>query len=805
MKLSLDWLHDFVDLSDLSGAEVAELLSLHTAEVEGVEETAAELADVRVGEVVACKRHPDAERLSVTRVRFAEGEEPVPVVCGAPNVRTGLKVAFAPVGARLPGGLKIKKAKLRGQASHGMICSASELGLGDDHSGILELAADAPVGAPLREHLGLRDEVLEIDNKSLTHRPDLWGHHGFARELAAILDRPLAALDHRLDWPSGEVSFGLEVEDREACPYYHGTLLDVAEGPKPSPEFVRRRLLAVGQQPKDDLVDLTNYVLLETGQPLHAFDRDRLAGGRILVRPARRGERFVALDGAVLELVEEDLVIADAERPVALAGVIGGAESAVGEGTTRLFLEAAAFDPVRVRRTAQRHAMRTEASSRFEKSLDPCGVAPAAERFLHLLLAARGDEVRVLGPPLQSGRPHPPERVIAFRPRRAAEVLGLDLEPQWQAQGLRRLGFTVDDESDPWRVRVPSWRATKDVTREVDLVEEVGRLRGYDRIVAAPWPWPSLPPAELPHHRLEAELAARLRNAHGGYETQCYPFLEEAWAERLGLPLDAFLRVANPVQAGVGLIRRDPVPSLVEQAANDLREAATGLLFEAARGYEPVAGSEPRERKWLGGVLWSRGEAPLEGPGSAFERVRGVVEDLAFQAGLSALPAPASGAGPATPWLHPRHALTWMHDGRFLACSGRLAPDLAAAYADEAVLAVFLLDLEALVAVRAAAPALRFQPPSRFPAVKVDVALALPASVPYEEVAGALRRAGGKLLESLELFDLYQGPNLPEGWRSLAFHAVLRAHDRTLGEAEEQRFLARAEKAAAALGGRLRS
>jgi len=805
MKISLSWLNDFVDLSDQSPERIAELLSLHTAEVEGVEVYGEAIQDVVVGHVVECGRHPDADKLSLTRVEYGAGET-VEVVCGASNVRQGLKIAFAPVGSVLPGGLKIKKAKLRGQVSRGMICSERELELSEEHSGIMELQDDAPVGARLVDHLGMLDPVLELDNKSLTHRPDLWGHYGFARELAAILGRELKPLPVVEQWDGPPAAVPVTLEDPEACPLYLGLHVELDGPPRPSPAWLQRRLLAVGQRPLNDLVDLTNYLLFETGQPTHAFDLSRLRGPEIRVRRAAEGERFTTLDEVERELTAEDLLIADGERAVALAGVMGGANSEVDDKTTSLLLESAVFQPVRVRRTAKRLNLRSEASARFEKSLDPALAEQGLRRFAALLRRVR-PEAKVLGAPAAGGHAAAPELCLSLEPARTAELLSLELSREQVAGSLQALGFGVTDPGGgPLTVSVPSWRATKDVTTPIDLVEEVGRLNGYHEIQPVPLQAPVQAPWVDPVRALGRRLADRICGAWRGAETQGYSFLDRSWADRLGVPVDHFARLANPVQDGVDLVRRDPVPTLLEQAAGNLRERPEGLLFELAKGYCAEEGARepsglPSERVWIGAVLWQKSGARADGPDSVFGRARSLAGDLCLTAVVDAEAAP-SAAPP--PWAHPARSLDWRHQDRLLGWSVALEPRLALELGlDGADLALVLLDQAALAELgRGRLPA--FRPPAKLPGIKVDVALALPAAVPYAEVEAALRGAGGKLLERLELFDLFEGGSLPEGHRSLAFHALLRAADRTLEDKDERKFLLKVEKVAEQLGGSLR-
>ncbi|MCP4093661.1 MAG: phenylalanine--tRNA ligase subunit beta [Planctomycetes bacterium] len=806
MKISLNWVGDYVDISDLSADKVAELLSLHTAEVEGVETFGESIQDVVVGHVVQCGQHPGADKLSLTLVEYG-GEEPVPVVCGAPNVREGLKIAFAPVGSKLPGNLKIKKAKLRGEVSRGMICSERELEMSDEHNGILELPEDAPIGERLIDCLGMVDSVLELDNKSLTHRPDLWGHYGFARELSVILDRPLKPLDLEVAWPTNAGDWKLKLSDAEGCPQYGAVEIDLGGTPGLAPAWMRNRLQAVEQRPVSDIVDITNYVLLEIGQPTHAFDADTLRGRAIEVRAAQDGERFTTLDGVERTLDQNDLVIADGECSVALAGVMGGLVTEVTDSTTKILLESAVFHPTRIRRTAQRLALRSEASTRFEKSLDPAYTEQATARFTKLLLDMRSD-AKVLSAPQVEGDSNAPHVVVQLDPARTSQLLGIEMDRAAMTGILQRLGFGVEDQGQELAVTVPSWRATKDVSMAIDLVEEVGRIYGYNRIQAAPLDAPVTVPVQQPLRLLGHQLVQRLVNSHGAFETQSYSFLDNAWANRLGLTRKDFVCIGNPVQAEVELMRRDPIPSLLEQAVGNLRENPVGRLCELAKGYEPVDGAlEPQERRWLAVVEWTGKDTPREGQESLFARLRGVSQDLMRSLNLldnlKVTPVSAEDSLPA--WAHPVQSLNYHVGETFLGWSGRVHPQLQAELEFErADVGILLLDLQALAQVAEQAEA-KFTAPSKFPGIKVDIALALPQAVAYDDVVGAIRKSGGKFLDTLELFDVYTGPGLEDGQRSLAFRSLLRSPERTLSDKEERKFLQKMEQVAVELGGNLRS
>ncbi len=804
MKISLNWIGDFVDLGGIEPQEVFNLLSMHTAEVEGIEVFGEAISDVVVGEVVQCGQHPDADKLSVTEVAYG-ADEYAQVVCGAPNVRKGLKVAFAPVGAKLPGDFKIKKAKLRGVISMGMICSERELELSESHSGIMELPVDAPVGAKLVDYLGIIDHVLELDNKSLTHRPDLWGHYGFAREIAALLGRELKDLELCTQWPESNSSFEIKLADTSACPKYLGVEIDLGSKPRDSSDFIQRRLLAIGQRPINDVVDLSNYVLHEIGQPTHAFDRAKLASSQIIVRKATAGESLRTLDDVERALDSEDLLITDSSRPLAMAGIMGGADSEVDENSESIFLESACFEAVGVRRTSSRHALRSDASARFEKTLDPSYAEQAVARFACLLSRER-PEAQILSKPVCAGHFAAPEITLEVSVSRTAKLLSLDLSGARMLELLSSIGFECTLSQDVLQAKVPAWRSSKDVTSNIDLVEEIGRLAGYHSIAAIPPVWPVVAPQQDPLRLLTRRLEDRVAGAWRGQQTESYSFLDKVWLERLGLANDQMLQLSNPVQDGVCLIRTDPVPSLIEQALVNLRERKRGLLFETAKGYTPSGDAgEPQQNSYFAALMWRKSGNACDGPASLFGQGRSLAEDLLR---LCALTPEFGGDGLEDfKWAHPNRMLSVKAVGSAVGVCAHVDPRIIEGCGAEDVdFVVVMLDLVALNSASANSRAVnKFNIPSKMPAIKVDIALALPETVSFQEVEAILLKCGGKVLESLNLFDIFKGGSLEDGWRSLAFHACLRASDRTLSEKDEQKFLKKVAKTAEKLGGSLRS
>jgi phenylalanyl-tRNA synthetase beta chain len=808
MKISLRWLGRHVDLAGLSPAEVVEAFTIHTAEVEGLEPFAPWLGAVVVGHVVEREKHPDADKLSVCRVDVgAKAGGTLQIVCGAPNVAAGQRVAVAVPGVVLPGDFRIKKSKIRGVESCGMICSERELEISDEHSGIWVLPGEPEVGTAVSSALDLVDHVIEIDNKSLTHRPDLWGHRGLAGELAAITGRELRPLDLSFPVTEGGEPYPVEVTSA-GCSRYIGLAIDgVKNGP--APDWMRFALLAVGQRSLDLLVDLSNFVMLDLGQPNHLFDRRRLAPTGIVVRDARPGERTSTLDGVERVLDPEDVLICSGDEVVAVGGVMGGDASKVLPDTTELLLEAAAFHPTRVRRTAARLGLRTDASARFEKHLDPTLPAQAVAHLVALLREIQPG-IRLPRPAGDAGDWSDPAHAIALRPARVRAVLGADLDDDDIAAKLSSLGFGVE-RSEPWNVMVPARRATKDVGIEEDLIEEVGRLHGYGRIadrrlVAA------LEPAPFDARRaLVRALQDRLAGGACFHEAMSYSFLDGTLAQRLGLADAPHVPVVNPLIEGLTRVRRSVVPSLLGHLEHNRRHHADIRLFEVGKGYRPEEADErgqPREIHELG-LVWM---APRPGKGARFDanvlaRLQGVLEDLL-----------AVAERPAATWrrLEGQTVPAFAHPGRCMGAFGEGPEPLAwlAGLDPEVQVRLDLTgDMDGEVAcaavsidalLEAAPTARRFRALPRYPAVKVDVAALVSEETSAGTIEAALEKAGKGLVERCELFDLYRGENLGAGKKSLAYHVVLRAADRTLDEKDGAKFLGRVERALGELGGELR-
>jgi len=794
MRVSYKWLQDYVEIP-WSVEDLADRLTMAGVLVEALEPMGVGLDDIVVGQVLTVDRHPAAEQLYVTRVQV--GAEQLQIVTGAANVTPGALVPVARPGAKLPGGRVIQRVELRGVASEGMLCSEAELGTGDDAGGIWLLPPDVRHGQRLVDALGLDDVILHLE--VYPNRPDWLSVIGIAREVAALAGTtvrlPQAPIAELAEGAQAMASVHVEAED--LCPRYQARVLrDVQVGP--SPAWLQQRLRAAGMRSINNVVDVTNFVMWEWGQPLHAFDYDRLRGGRIVVRRAQAGETLVTLDGTERRLTPDMLVIADAERPVALAGVMGGADSEVTANTTRILLEAATFHPVSVRRTAKALGMRTEASHRFEKGLDPNTVALAAARAASLMQQLAGAKVYA-GAVDVYPRPVAPWSVTC-RPARVRRLLGADIGDEQIRGYLVALGFGVEraqqDGETAFRVTVPTYR--RDVQREADLVEEVARLYGYDRV-----------PTTVPGNVREPGGQQRplpfldkvrdILTSFGLHECITYSFIDPASFDKLQLAADDPRRRAvplrNPLREDQSVLRTTLVGGLLETAARNVAHRVTDVhLFEIGAVFLPKGlpvAELPDEPRRIG--LLMTGAAPErwwgdKRPSVSFYELKGVVEQLLERLGVRAEFVPSN-----EPFLHPGRQAAVRAGEAVLGVLGEVHPLTAAAFELEGR-RVYVAELDAEALERLSRAQVRFVPLPRYPSVQRDIALLVPKALPAAVVEDAIRRYGGELVESVRLFDVYEGPQVAADHRSLAYSLRLRAKDRTLTDEEANAVMARIEE-----------
>ncbi len=785
MRISLKWLAEYVDLP--APEELARRLTAVGLEVEGIERTGQGLEGVVAARILSSESHPNAEKLSVTTVDRGDGA-PLQIVCGAKNYAVGDVVPLAQVGAVLPGGQKIERARLRGVESSGMLCSARELGLDADASGLLLLPREVAPGTPVAAALGLDDVLFEVN--VTPNRPDALSHLGIAREVAAILGTRVRTPAPRLaeQGPAAAERVRVRIEAPDRCARYAAR---VVEGVRigPSPTWLARRLEACGVRSISNAVDATNYVLLELGHPLHAFDLDRVAGAEIVVRTARPGERITTLDGKERALEPDDLLIADRDRGSALAGVMGGGDSEISAGTSRILLESAWFAPGGIRRTSRRHGLKSEASYRFERGADPGMVIPALDRCAALLAELTGGTVRT-GVVDAHPRPHRPAEV-RLRWSRPEALLGMPVDRAEARARLAGLGFEERDAGgDGATYRVPSWRV--DVSIEEDLVEEIVRARGYDAIPETLPPIAAATPAEPAEALVVARIRAALEGA-GFSEAVNFSFVSEPDLAPLRYPVvggegPKVLGIAlkNPISADLAIMRTSLVPSLLRNAARNRAQRVEDLrLYELARVYHPAPdgheGDEPSvEAMHLAGVLlgrrlplgWSTGGDPVD-----FYDAKAAVTAVLEGLGLRGTRWTAGGG----PWMHPRHsARITAASGELLGAAGEIHPRVARAFELPRGVMAFELFLGALMRHGRWIPAHRAVP--RIPAVLRDLAVVVDDAVEAESVLAAVRAE--PLVEEVVLFDVYRGAPLPAGRKNLAMALRYRAADRTLTDAE---------------------
>ena len=776
MRVPLSWLREYVEFGVTVG-ELVELISLHSQEVDGIYRLGVLEGEVVVGEVQTFGQHPNADRLFVAKVDL--GGPVVQIVAGAPNPYPGARVPVVLPGSVMSDGTKLKKAKLRGLESYGMMMSERELGVSADHGGILLLDDSYEVGRPLGDYFPIGETVLDLD--VMPNRPDLWGMIGIARELAAILRTDFRIPDPAFDTGGKPTdSFTLRVEAEDLCPRYDLRRTSNLAPGRESPLEMRRRIYAAGMRPINAIVDATNYVMLETGQPIHAFDADKVREG-IVVRRARGGEKITLLDGTTRALDEEMLVIADEERGLVVAGVMGAEDAEVGDATTDVLIEVATFNGRNILETSKRLGLRTDASGRFERGLDPNMVDYALDRVTALLAASPG------GDPAGDALSHYPDPVtpweVPLRVERAESLLGMPVEREEAAGRLESLGCDVERENGRLVARVPTFR--RDLRREADLVEEVGRLVGLDKV---PETLPSVSqPGGLTEDQRRVRLLRRVLADLGLVETLTYPFGPDRWTEGLGLDGRAggdAVRVRNPLSVEQANLRTTIVPGLLDAAArNRAFGASGGGLFEVGHVFEEIpldpsaraldyrlTGNNPdgedetalvgvREEAKVGLVLagtvrpmgWNVPERRAD-----FFEAKGVVERLV----PGALFEPAS-----RPFLHPGRSAAVRFGGIEVGWVGELHPEAAESF-DLGGWPVAVAELN--LAQCDPDPAPRFEPFVNVPAVDRDLAVLVEKDVAVGAMLAAIEDLDLPTLVEARVFDVYEGPQVPEGHKSVA-------------------------------------
>ncbi|HVN06742.1 MAG TPA: phenylalanine--tRNA ligase subunit beta [Bryobacteraceae bacterium] len=754
MKFSYNWIREHVPALDTPARQLERLITMRTAECEGIEETGALLADAVIARVTSVEPIAGAHNVKATVETGRYGQKVV--ICGAPNCRAGMLSAYVPIGKKVINGIE----------SDGMLASGAELGVSRDTAGIIEVTGET--GAPLVSCAP--DSIIEIDNKSITHRPDLWGHYGMAREVAAILRLPLRDPMRESLLPGAPAPIKVAIEDLDLCPRYSALVFENVTV-RPSPLWLQYRLTAIGLNPINNIVDMTNFIMSELAQPMHAFDRDLLHGDTIFVRRAREGEYFLALNEQDYTLGPSNLAIADAKGAVALAGVIGGMDSAIVDSTTRIVLESACFNAASVRCTSSALKLRTDASMRFEKSQDPANTVRGLARALELLQEL-SPGIRLVGGLADQRRQIPPPPPILLPLDWLVRKLGKSVSALEVRDILERLAFGVAEHAPGvFSVTVPSWRATKDISVKDDLVEEVGRMIGYDFI--APQPpavLTTVPPAneERAFHRwVRAVFADR-----GFTEVYNYSFVAEADARALGMDPADHVTVANPIAPNQSLLRMSLLPELRANVIENAKHFDAFRIFEIGREIHKQPAGLPREIPHLAAAIYSK-----EGDGAAglFEMKR---------AAECLMPGAELRPCAALPYEHPTRAAGINWNGAVVGRLFELHPSLSEGR-------TAMLDVDLTLVQLAAPKEKRYTPIRRYPSSAFDLSVVAGERELVGDLRGKLASLAGPLLQSIEYQRQYAGPPLAEGTKSVSFRLTLGSPERTLSSEEAGEIRAR--------------
>lgn len=769
MKFSENWLREWVNPA-LSSDELQHQITMAGLEVDGAEPAAGTFTDLVVGEITAMEPHPDADKLKVCTVN--DGSDTWSVVCGAPNAAVGLRAPFARIGAELPGGMKIRKAKLRGVESQGMLCSARELGLSDDHSGLMALAENAPVGTALRDYLALNDWIIDVD---LTpNRADCLSIRGIAREVGALNDLPVQAPSIEPVPPTIDDRFPVSLQAPQACPKYVGRVIRGIDAQAATPVWMQERLRRSGLRSIDPIVDVTNYVMLELGVPMHGFDLDRLDSG-IEVRWARDGEQLALLDEQTITLSRDDLVIADAQEPLALAGIMGGERSGIQPTQTQhVFLECAFFTPLAMAGRARKHGLHTDASHRFERGVDPTLQVQAVERATALLLGIVGGQP---GPVVETAENEAmPERVsVAVHGDHVRRVLGAEVPDAEIERIFRTLALSPENHDGAWNCTIPGFRF--DLAIAEDLIEEVARVYGYNRLPA------SVPTLRMtvpvkPESRVSDRDIRRQLVAAGYQEAVTYSFVTPE-IQAIVAPGETPLRLANPISEDLSVMRTTLAGGLLRALQYNLnRQQDQVRLFETGLVFRGTAAALEQPKQVAGLLYGDRPDSLWSGPKPVdFYDLKGDVETLlALSAGRNVRFAPRE----ADPLLHPGQAATVLMDGQEAGFLGQLHPRHQSAL--EIRRPVFLFELSLNVMAQRGLPA--YEPLSRYPASQRDLAVVVPLSVPAQALIDSARQAAGEWLSDVRVFDVYTGKGIADNNKSVALQLAWQNPERTLKESE---------------------
>lgn len=790
MKISLNWLKTFVEIPNLSSKELQSFVTLHTAEVEGIEDLTEKFKNMVVGEIISITNHPDADKLKVTQTRV--GAETKTIVCGGNNIKEGMKVAVALAGAKVTwhgeGDLvEIKDCKIRGQKSEGMICASEEIGLAEVFKpvdgGIMDLShLDLKVGTPLAELVG-SDSILEIDNKSITHRPDLWGHYGFAREFSAIFNTKLKSINEFLDLPENSSSqeFPVEIKSDSVCPRFSVCTVEGIEI-KESPKWLKEKIEAVGLNSINNIVDITNFVMLELGQPMHAYDFGIVNSESLIVRTAKEGEKLILLDESEYKLYEGDAVVCDQKNNIlGLAGIKGGLNSGINNETKKIILEAANWDPVVIRKSSQKHGLRTDASQRFEKSLDPLLTETALKRALTLIKQCC-PESKISSSLSSYGKWQENNPSLSIDSQRICSKIGCEISEEKIIDILTRLEFKIEKEDKNLKITVPSFRATKDVDIEDDIIEEVARMHGYDNIPAImPIAHVKLPQENIKRKRTH-EARSILAHALGFDEIYTYSYLGQKDITNSLLKVENHVELENYLSEDQSHLRTSLVPNLIKKVVENSRNFEEFKIFDIGNTFIPQEKDLPLQEKHLAAACVLNKKSKEE----VFYHAKGAAEEFFKIFSSQKIRFLKTEKTPA--YAHPKKSLEILLGKESIGFIFTVHPLVAQNWELENPTAIFEFNLSKLVESKEKVKL--YQPIAKFPASNFDISVVVEEKTEIAEIENAIRKVNSTLVSNINLFDIYRNKEkLGENKKALAFKIELQASDRTLSEQETDSFI----------------
>jgi len=788
MYLSLNWLKDYVHIpNSLSPEDLALKLTTHTVEIDGFQNEKDKFKNIVVGKILEVKKHPNADRLNIALVDV--GKEKLSIVCGAPNIEKGMSVPVALVGAVLPNGMEIKKAEVRGEYSSGMLCAEDELDLGSDHAGIMKLEANAKIGQNLADYLKLKDVVFEVDNKSITNRPDLWGHLGMAREISVFLNEKTTDKFKKLNEEKEEkikrsVNLEIRVEENELCLRYMALVMDnIKIGP--SPKWMEDRLIAVGIRPINNIVDISNYVMMEFGQPMHAFDFNKVSKSdkkaQIIIRKARKNESIKTLDGVERKLKEDMLLIANKERALAVAGVMGGEDSEIDEKTSKIIFESANFNHISIRKTSTNLNLRTDASMRYEKSLDPNLCSLALKRAIELTKEVC-PEAEIKSEIIDVKHYNLEEQSLKLSMAYLNKFLGFNFQKEEIINILKSLGFKITfskENEDELELIIPSWRANKDIKRKEDIAEEIARIYSYDRIPALMPKVDMIPPFVDEEKKIIRKIKDILVLSGSFSEVYNYSFLGEDFLKKLGINYDDYLKISNPISKNHTLLRQSLIPHLFSNVKTNQSRFDEIRMFEIANvffdleGFYPLDNENksrlPFQEKKLSFVLAGKEKNSFNGSeGSLVFKAKGVLENLFENLKLDF---EFSFMENAPSWADKNRSAFVVSENSVLGFLAKLNLDSAKSLGIKKDIVVLELSIKKIKEVLGHKDVFKFKEFEKFPVLVRDLAFVLNEKIIYKDLKKDIVNFH-EYIKNVELFDIFSGGKLASGKKSLAFHII---------------------------------